>query len=66
MCVWYAKAMTEMNKKLEDERQLMLMQLQSLMNQLQELLTELINSKDTYATEQKTYLSVLLLLLLLL
>jgi len=50
--------MMEMNKKLEDERQLMLMQLQSLMNQLQELLTELINSKDTYATEQKTYLSV--------
>jgi len=50
--------MTETNKKLEDERQMMLMQLQTLMNQLQQLLTELINSKDTYANEQKHYLSV--------
>ena len=58
------KTTMEMNKKLEDERHMMLIQLQALMNQLQELLTELINSKDTYASEQKSYLSVLLLLLL--
>ena len=54
----YVKATTEINRKLEEERQLLMMQLQTLMNQLQELLTELINSKDTYANEQKHYLSV--------
>ena len=56
--MFVVKVMTETNKKLEDERQMMLMQLQTLMNQLQQLLTELINSKDTYANEQKHYLSV--------
>ena len=70
VCGCVVKAMTEMNRKLEEERQMLLMQLQTLMNQLQELLTELINSKDSYANEQKTYLSVhlpaLLLLLLIL
>ena len=49
---------------MEEERQLLLVQLQTLMNQLQGLLTELISSKDTYANEQRTYLSVLLLLAL--
>ena len=51
------KATAEMNRKLEEERQMLLMQLQTLMNQLQELLAALISSKDTYANEQKTYLS---------
>ena len=50
--------MMEMNVKLEEERKLLLTQLQTLMNQLQQLLTELISSKDTYANQQKSYLSV--------
>jgi len=52
------KATAELNAKLEDERRMLLGQLQTLMDQLHRLLSELITSKDSYANEQKTYLSV--------
>ena len=59
MCVCVVvKATAELNAKLEDERRMLLVQLQTLMDQLHRLLSELITSKDSYASEQKTYLSV--------
>jgi len=57
VCV-VVKATAELNAKLEDERRMLLGQLQTLMDQLHRLLSELITSKDSYANEQKTYLSV--------
>jgi hypothetical protein len=50
------QALSDMNSKLEEERQMLMKQLQAVMNQVQELLTELISSKDNHASDQKTYL----------
>lgn len=52
----HAQALADMNSKLEEERQMLMKQLQSMMNQVQELLTELISSKDNHASDQKSYL----------
>ena len=50
--------LSQSNFKLDEERGMLMLQLQSLMNQNQDLLTQIINSKDQFAEEQKTYLLV--------
>lgn len=42
--------------RLEDENHSLMIQLQSFMSQNQNLLTQILNSKDHYAEEEKSYL----------
>ncbi|XP_052106053.1 girdin-like isoform X7 [Mytilus californianus] len=44
------------NQKMEDDNKNLLMQVQALLNTNSELLTQILNSKDTIAEEQKSYL----------
>jgi hypothetical protein len=41
---------------MEDDNKNLLMQVQSLLNSNSDLLTQILNSKDTHAEEQKSYL----------
>lgn len=47
-----------MQLRLEEENHALMIQLQALMNQNQDLLTKILNSKDHFAEEQKSYLLV--------
>lgn len=50
------QAMYQVNERLENENQTLLMQIKQLLNQNQELLTQALNSKDQYAEEAKSYM----------
>lgn len=48
----------QMNQKMEEDNKNLLMQIQSLLNSNQELLSQILNSKEHFAEEEKSYLYV--------
>ena len=50
--------MYQVNERLENENQALLLQIQQLLNQNHDLLTNALNSKDHFAEEEKQYLWV--------
>ncbi|XP_060071604.1 girdin-like [Ylistrum balloti] len=46
----------QMNQKMEEDNKNLLMQIQSLLNSNQELLSQILNSKEHFAEEEKSYL----------
>ncbi|KAL5009181.1 hypothetical protein ScPMuIL_014762 [Solemya velum] len=53
------EALYQVNQKMEDDNKNLLLQLQSLLNNNQELLTQLLDGKDHFAVEEKSYLEKL-------
>ncbi|RUS91281.1 hypothetical protein EGW08_000993, partial [Elysia chlorotica] len=49
----------QINERIENENQALLMQIKQLLNQNQDLLTQALNSKDHFAEEEKAYLEKL-------
>jgi len=45
-----------MNQKMDEDNKNLLMQLQSLINSNQDLLSQILNSKEHFAEEEKSYL----------
>ena len=50
------QTMYQVNERLENENQTLLLQIQQLLNQNHDLLTTALNSKDHFAEEEKQYL----------
>ena len=50
------QTMYQVNERLENENQALLLQIQQLLNQNHDLLTNALNSKDHFAEEEKQYL----------
>lgn len=50
------QALTQLNTKLEEENRTLMMQLQALLNQNQEMLTQSLESKDHFHEEERAYM----------
>ena len=54
--VFLIQTVYQINERIENENQALLMQIKQLLNQNHDLLTQALNSKDHFAEEEKAYL----------
>lgn len=54
----FVQSLSQLNSKLEEENRTLMMQLQALLNQNQEMLTQAMDSKDHFHEEERAYMWV--------
>ena len=52
----HPQSLSQLNTKLEEENRTLMMQLQALLNQNQEMLTQAMESKDHFHEEERAYM----------